>query len=186
MSSVAVGWEVYQRTHSPTLLGLVGFFSALPLLLFTIPAGHVADRYSRKWVIVGTQAIAILSAVGLALLSMLHSRLSACSVLDAGRGMLAWAVVHFDHNHSPVIDRGIVAMMALLAIGGTARTFGWAARTAFVPLLVPKEVLPNAITWNSSMFQTASAFGPALGGFIIAEMGFPVVYGFDALCVGGD
>lgn len=182
MTSVAVGWEVYQRTHSPTLLGLVGLFSALPLLFFTIPAGQLADRFARKWIIVATQGVAIVASTGLVFLSLLHQRLPDCFVLNAGRSALAWAVIHFDHNPSPTVDRGIVAMLALLAIAGTARTFGWAARTAFVPLLVPKPALPNAITWNSSTFQTAGALGPALGGLIIAKAGFPVVYAVDALC----
>lgn len=182
MTSVAVGWEVYRRTHSPTLLGLVGLFSALPLFFFTIPAGHLADRVSRKSIIVAAQAISILTCVGLALLSAWYIHIPAWPVLESGRKALIWVATHFDHNPSPTIDRGIVAMLALLTIAGVARTFGWAARTAFVPLLVPKDILSNAITWNSSTFQTASAIGPALGGIIIAKAGFPIVYSIDAFC----
>jgi MFS family permease len=91
-------------------------------------------------------------------------------------------VACFDHNPSPQVDRGIVAILALIAVAGVARTFGWAARTAFVPQLVPGAALANAITWNSSTFQAAAAVGPALGGLMIAKAGFPAVYLADAFC----
>ena len=48
MQGVAVGWELYERTGSATALGLVGLAMVLPVLLLAIPAGHAADRYSRK------------------------------------------------------------------------------------------------------------------------------------------
>ena len=45
MVTVAVGWELYKRTHSTLALGLVGLTQMLPMVLFTLPAGHVADNY---------------------------------------------------------------------------------------------------------------------------------------------
>ncbi len=182
MTSVAVGWEIYQRTHSPTLLGLVGLATALPLFAFTIPAGQLADSFQRKQIILVTQVIAILVSLGLAALSLWHAQLPAWPLLEAGRHGLEWIVSVFDKNGTHPVDLGIVAMLAILTLGGVARTFEWAAKSAFVPLLVPKEALSNAITWNSSTFQTAGALGPAVGGFLIAKRGFPIVYGLDALC----
>lgn len=181
MISVAVGWEIYQRTHSPTLLGLVGLASALPLFALTIPAGHLADRLQRKKIILATQVLAVLTTLGLAALSLWHDRLPAWPLLEAGRHGLEWMVSVFDHSASPTVDRGVVAMLALIGLGSCARTFEWAARTAIVPLLVPKAALSNAITWNSSSTQTAAAAGPAVGGFLIAKAGFPVVYTLGAL-----
>ena len=52
MQSVAVGWELYQRTDSATALGLVGLVQFLPFLLLSLPAGHVADRYNRKYLLI--------------------------------------------------------------------------------------------------------------------------------------
>src|SRR5256885_14305453 len=52
MLTVAVGWELYERTHSPLMLGLVGLTQMVPMLLFTLPAGHTADNYDRKRIIV--------------------------------------------------------------------------------------------------------------------------------------
>src|SRR5205809_2422003 len=52
MLTVAVGWELYERTHSALALGLVGLTQMVPMVLFTLPAGHVADNYNRKRIIV--------------------------------------------------------------------------------------------------------------------------------------
>ena len=43
MLTVAVGWELYERTHSALALGFVGLANILPMFAFTLPAGHVAD-----------------------------------------------------------------------------------------------------------------------------------------------
>ena len=40
MQGVAVGWELYERTHSALALGLVGLAQVAPLILFFLPAGH--------------------------------------------------------------------------------------------------------------------------------------------------
>src|SRR6266704_474841 len=52
MLIVAVGWELYERTHSALALGLVGLTQMVPMILFTLPAGHVADNHDRKRIIV--------------------------------------------------------------------------------------------------------------------------------------
>ncbi len=49
--AVAFGWEVYVRTDSVFLLGIVGLTKAIPMLLLTLPAGYVADVYNRKNII---------------------------------------------------------------------------------------------------------------------------------------
>ena len=66
MRTVAVGWEVYQRTGTPLSLGLVGLTLALPVLLLALPAGAAADRYPRKTLILISQVGLALSGLGLA------------------------------------------------------------------------------------------------------------------------
>src|SRR5438046_2015022 len=56
MLMVAVEWEIYARTHSATALGLVGLMIALPVVSLSLPAGHIADRYQRKYIVLVTQA----------------------------------------------------------------------------------------------------------------------------------
>ena len=52
MQSVAVGWQVYEITRRPLDLGLVGLAQFLPGILLFLIAGHVADRYDRRKLIV--------------------------------------------------------------------------------------------------------------------------------------
>jgi MFS family permease len=54
MVFVAVGWQVYNISRNPFHLGLVGLAEFLPLLLFALPAGAIADRLSRKLVLIGS------------------------------------------------------------------------------------------------------------------------------------
>ena len=51
MQSVAVGWRVYEITHSPMALGLTGLAQFLPGILLFLVSGHVADRWNRRRVV---------------------------------------------------------------------------------------------------------------------------------------
>jgi MFS family permease len=51
MQSVAVGWQVFEITHRPLDLGYVGLVQFLPAVLLSIPAGHAADRFDRRAVL---------------------------------------------------------------------------------------------------------------------------------------
>jgi MFS family permease len=62
MLSVAVSWDLYTQTHSPLVLGNVGFVQVAPFLLFSLFAGHVADRYDRRAVMVLTQTIYLMAS----------------------------------------------------------------------------------------------------------------------------
>ena len=73
MLSTAVGWELYQRTNSPLALGLVGLAQITPLLLLTLPAGHVADQRDRRAIIVWTEIVMALSCAGLTFVSWSHA-----------------------------------------------------------------------------------------------------------------
>ncbi|HUL51397.1 MAG TPA: MFS transporter [Candidatus Nitrosotalea sp.] len=73
MVTVAVGWELYERTHSALALGLVGLIQMVPVIVFNLPAGHVAENYERKRTILATVILVALASVGLALISWLHA-----------------------------------------------------------------------------------------------------------------
>src|SRR5712691_728800 len=72
MLAVAVEWELYARTHSATALGLVGLVIAVPVVSLSLPAGHWADRFSRKRIILISQIFSALASIGLALVSWKH------------------------------------------------------------------------------------------------------------------
>jgi MFS family permease len=86
MRSVAVGWEVYNRTREPLSLGLVGLVLAVPVLLLALPAGAAADRYSRRRLVMIAQAGSAASGVGLAWASYAHAPLPIVYLLLLGTG----------------------------------------------------------------------------------------------------
>jgi MFS family permease len=69
MQSVAQGWLVLRLTDSPFYLGLVGFSTFLPVLLFALVAGVAADRFPRRQALLWTQGAAMVLALALAALT---------------------------------------------------------------------------------------------------------------------
>ena len=69
MLSVALGWELYERTGSALALGGIGLALIIPVIVLSLPAGHVADTYSRKRVMIAAQVAIALGALGLAIQS---------------------------------------------------------------------------------------------------------------------
>ena len=69
MLDVAIGWELYDRTHSAFALGLVGLVLVVPIVALALPAGHTADRHDRRRVILITQAVLAVGSLALAWLS---------------------------------------------------------------------------------------------------------------------
>jgi MFS family permease len=92
MLSVAVGWDLYARTHSALVLGNVGFVQVAPTLLFTLFAGHLADRRDRRLLMVITQiaafAAALIPLFGGASVSTLYT----CLFLTATARTFQWPV----------------------------------------------------------------------------------------------
>ncbi len=72
MQNVAQGWLVLQLTNSPFWLGLVGFAQQTPALIFSLLGGVIADRASRRRLLLATQATMMLLAVALAVLTHLQ------------------------------------------------------------------------------------------------------------------
>ena len=48
VQSVAIGWQIYDMTHTPLALGLVGLCQFLPMFLLTLPAGDITDRFNQR------------------------------------------------------------------------------------------------------------------------------------------
>ena len=135
IQSIAIGWEMYQRTGEALALGLVGLMQALPTMILALPAGYLADTFNRR-------KLVMLSLLGMTLTS------------------LGLAALSFVHGSIPL-------MYTVLLLDATAMILGRPARVALLPQLMPREVFPNAVTWNSSLQQIISVLGPAVGGFIV-------------------
>jgi MFS family permease len=62
--SVAIGWTVYLRSHTPLALGLVGLAQFIPMMLFMLPAGEICDRLQPRRILAAGLAIQALCAAG--------------------------------------------------------------------------------------------------------------------------
>ena len=87
MLTVAVGWELYERTHSALALGLVGLTQMVPMVLFTLPAGHVADNYNRQRVIVLMTFIIACASLGRDRSQSTTGPISPCSITSTSRAL---------------------------------------------------------------------------------------------------
>jgi MFS family permease len=69
MQVVAINWHVYLLTHSPLALGVVGLTRVVPIIIFSLWGGIVADRHDRRRVMIGSQIAMMTGAGALALLT---------------------------------------------------------------------------------------------------------------------
>ena len=150
MLMVAVGWQMYELTNSAWDLGLVGLYQFAPALLFTLVAGHAADRLHRGRII----ALCLLAQAVVAL------------VLVAATS--GWG------QDGQWLSRELLLGISLLL--GLARAFQMPAQQALAPLLVPAAMLPRATAFNSAGTEVAVIGGPALGGLVFIA-GAVAVYG---------
>jgi MFS family permease len=137
--SVAVAWQVYAITHSALDLGFTGLALFLPGLFFMLAAGHVADRYDRRKIILacyGLQAV--------------------CTVVLLWLSLSGWA-----------LEGGRIWPIYAVLVGiGLGRAFSGPAASAMLPSLVPKDHFVNAVTWGATIYQIANMSGPAVGGIL--------------------
>src|ERR1700683_1271983 len=143
MQAVAVGWQVYSITHRPLDLGLVGLAQFLPGVLLFLVAGHAADRFPRRRIIMACFAgFSLCSLALLALTAMaIHSTWPIYAVLlgngvvrsfngPAGQSFLP-SLVPEEHFPNAVAWSASIFMSATImgpAIGGLL--YGFAASPA--------------------------------------------------------
>ena len=89
IDQVALNWLVITTTNSPIYLGLVNLARGLPLMLFALAGGVVADRMDRRRMMMTTQTLAMIIAVLLAIIVYAgHAPIWAILILATGRGVL--------------------------------------------------------------------------------------------------
>lgn len=72
MQSVVVGWQIYAISHSPLALGYVGLAQFLPMALFILPAGDIADRFNRRRLLAGAWFVEAAASAMFVTLTVLH------------------------------------------------------------------------------------------------------------------
>jgi MFS family permease len=153
MQSVAQNWLVFTLTNSAFYLGLDAFLGQLPIMLFTLIGGVVADRRDRRRVLLASQYVQMTSAFTLALLVYLQVVRPAPGLPGQAVSMTVWFV------------------LALSFLTGCAQAFGGPAYQSLIPSLVEKKDLPNAIALNSVQFNLARVIGPLLAAAALASYG---------------
>lgn len=142
VQAVVVSWQLYQITHDPFSLGLIGLAEVVPYISVALFAGHVVDRGDRR-------AISVRGLVVLVIVA-------AILVFFAGGSSL---------------PRRVWPYYAMIGACGIARSFLQTARSALVAEIVPRETFVNAATWRSSTWQLGTVLGPALGGLLLGHVG---------------
>lgn len=156
--SVSVGYFMYDLTGDPLALGMIGLAEALPAIGISLWAGHIADKYNRRNIIAA--CITMLMLCSLALV------------------WLAWQKDLLPRNTL------VTGLYSVIFFTGIARGFFSPTVFAFLPQLVDKKVLPNAITWNSSSWEVASITGLGLGGLLYGFAGVTTTFVvMTALCL---
>jgi MFS family permease len=153
MQNAALLWHVsllVPQEQKAIALGLVGLIRVLPIIIFSIVGGVVADAINRRKLMIRTQSALTLATLTLALLTF--NGLSS-----------VWP---------------LFVLTGLMAVAGA---FDNPARQSLIPNLVPREHLPNAISLNSIMFELAAVWGPALGGWFVANLNIGWVYALNSL-----
>ena len=139
MLTVAVGWHVYDLTHSAFALGMVGLVQFVPSLILALPGGLAADRFDRRTLIVGGYLLSILVTVFLLVISLIHGApalwifpvialLGAGQAFlgPAGQSLLPFLVSGEDFPRAVALNSTTfqVATIAGPAVGGFLYAFG--------------------------------------------------------------
>jgi MFS family permease len=137
---VVVSWQMYEITHDPLSLGLMGLAEVIPALTVSLYAGWVADQYNRRHIIRVCYSIIILSVLGL---------------------------IYFTKNQNGFVAAyGVLPIYLALAVQGFARGFASPANSSLLSQVVPKTAYVNAVSWSSTSWEISTIFGPIIGGFL--------------------
>ncbi|MBN3909786.1 MAG: MFS transporter [Nostoc sp. NMS1] len=141
MTQLATIWLVYDLTKSPLMLGVVGFSSQIPSFFLAPFGGVFVDRFSRYRTLIGTQVLAMIQSLTLAVLAL-------TGVIEV------WHIIALS------LCQGFIN-----ALDAPAR------QAFVPELVEHREDLANAIAINSTMINGARLIGPAIGGLLIARVG---------------
>lgn len=151
MTSTAALWLVFQMSGDPWHVGLVGFASQIPVLLFAPFAGVLIDRRDPLQLMRLAQVLAMLQSAALATLTL------------TGHMTVPWLI-------------GLCLVQGVInALDWPCR------QALTYPLAGDRKLLENVIVLNSITFNLARLIGPAIAGFIIAAVGPGWCFAIDAL-----
>ncbi|TZF91127.1 MFS transporter [Lysobacter lacus] len=136
--SIAVGWQIYQLTHDPLKLGLIGLAEVVPYFCVAPFAGYLVDHLPRR-------KLGMAACLGLAATALI---LAAVSMRHAGASQLA-------------------LMYGAVALTGTVRSFLGPVYNALFGRVLVREQYTRGASIGSIVFQSGLVIGPALGGALV-------------------
>jgi MFS family permease len=148
LTVVAVPAQIYALTHSSAYVGLTGVFGLVPLVVFGLWGGALADVFDRR-----------------TLLTVTTTGLIVTSGLFFAQAAL-----------------GLGSVWLLLGLFSVQQAFfavNQPTRAALLPKIVPDELLPAAISLNTTVFQAGGIAGPLVGGALIPLVGISWLYAID-------
>lgn len=157
IQAVVVGWQMYEITKDPLSLGLIGLAEAIPAIGVALFAGYIADIMNRKYIVL-----------------IAYSVLFLCSFSLLG---LTTDLTTF------IADFGGTPIYVIIFISGIARGFMIPAVFGLFSQVIPEKLYGSGAAWNSTIWQSAAVFGPAIGGLLYGFFGITLTYLVDALLV---
>lgn len=149
--SVSVGYYVYELTNDPLMLGFIGLTEAVPAIGISLWAGHLADKYNRRNILLACISVLLLCSTALLTLAVFSGELSKSVILST--------------------------LYGIIFCTGIARGFFSPTNFAFLPQIVDRIHLKNAINWNSSVWEIASITGLGAGGLLYGFGGVQTTFG---------
>ncbi|RYB94173.1 MFS transporter [Nocardioides oleivorans] len=150
LTVVAVPAQIYAMTGSSAYVGLTGVFGLVPLVVFGLWGGALADVFDRRTLLVVT-------TIGLIVTS-------ACFWLQAALGA-----------------EDVWLLLGLFAVQQAFFAVNQPTRSALLPRLLDKEMLPAANSLNMTVMQAGGIAGPLVGGALIPLIGFSWLYLLDTV-----
>ena len=151
MQNLARSLLIYRITNSPGILGIMSFANAVPMLIFSLYGGVIADRVQKKYVLLIGQAIS--AVISLVVAIALHT-----GYMSTENSESWWILIV-----TSVIQGATMGLMM-------------PSRQAIISEIVNEEELMNAISLNTMGMNTLQIIAPAITGFLIDAIGFAAVY----------
>lgn len=150
--TIAMMFWTMEATGSASLMGVLMMVGTLPAVLLGPLAGTLADRVSRKWILVICDAASGLVLLGLTVPFFLP---------DVSQQLL------------------IACLVGMVLLVGVLQAFFLPASTALLPDLVPADKLEAANGLDQGSLQLATLIGQSVGGILYKLLGAPVLFAID-------
>lgn len=160
MIAVAVGWHIYEITHDPLSLGLIGLAEVITYFSCALFAGHAIDHYlSRRFFATLASLLLACNAIFLTLL--------AADKLSFITGPISYWIY------------------GSIAFTGIARAFIAPSYNTLFAIIIPRNRFAKASGLGSALFQSGLVLGPAIGGLLVGFSSKTMAYGVaSTLCLG--